>query len=77
MHSALPEAEASVGAARSLRAAQRAKRLDGRWSGGYFAAENVWLSRAFILLRFLTVYGSPNDTCGDAHVVLAIAGTVG
>jgi hypothetical protein len=32
-----PGAEASVKAARSLRAAQRAKRLDGRRSGGYFA----------------------------------------
>jgi hypothetical protein len=34
-----PGAEASVKAARSLRAAQRAKRLDGRWNGGYFAAD--------------------------------------
>jgi hypothetical protein len=35
--SASPGAEASVKAVRSLRAAQRAERLDGRWSGGYFA----------------------------------------
>jgi hypothetical protein len=41
--SASPAAEASVKAARTLRAAQRAKRLDGRWSGGYFAtgAEDI------------------------------------
>ncbi len=35
--SASPGAEASVKAARTLRAVQRAKRLDGRWSAGYFA----------------------------------------
>ena len=34
-NSALLGADASVRAARFLRAAQRAKRLDGRWSGGY------------------------------------------
>ena len=36
---ASPGAEASVKAARSLRAAQRAKRLDGRWNGGHFATD--------------------------------------
>ena len=52
--SASPGAEASVRAARSLRAAQRAKRLDGRWSGGYFAtgAEDL-ASPLFVFLKYL------------------------
>ena len=37
-----------------LRAAQRAKRLDGRWSGGYFATGAEGLTLALlVLLKYL------------------------